>query len=134
MGFIGSGPTVNPNLGTKGPITVKGPTGDGPGPGYVMSTTPPPSLLDQAITTGRNLLNNPVTRAVGLGAITMINPALGGKIRRGMMVKGFFDSLGPMTDATMDQEIENIIGRDVTGQTTALYKDGGLVTLFVEKR
>jgi hypothetical protein len=134
MGFIGSGPTVNPNLGTKGPITVKGPTGDGPGPGYVMSTTPPPSLLDKAITTGRNLLNNPVTRAVGLGAITMINPALGGKIRRGMMVKGFFDSLGPMTDATMDQEIENIIGRDVTGQTTALYKDGGLVTLFVEKR
>jgi len=40
-----------------------------------------------------------------------------------------------MTDATIEDELEAITtGTDVTGQTTALYKDGGLVTLFTEKR
>jgi hypothetical protein len=56
-----------------------------------MSTTPPPSLLDKAITTGRNLLNNPLARTLGLGAITAINPVLGGKLRQGMMIKGMLD-------------------------------------------
>ena len=132
MGFIGSGPTVNPNLGTKGPTLVgPGPTGDGPGPGYVMSTTPPPSLLDKAIATGRNLINNPIVRTLGLGAITAINPALGGKLRRGMMIKGMLDSALAESGSVLE---DMTVGTDVTGQTTALYKDGGLVTLFVEKR
>ena len=50
-----------------------------------MSTTPEPTLIEKAIATGRNIINNPITRNLGLGAITMINPALGGKIRQGMM-------------------------------------------------
>ena len=53
-----------------------------------MSTTPEPNLLERAIATGRNIeTSNPITRGLGLGAITMINPALGGKIRQGMMVQ-----------------------------------------------
>ena len=133
LGFIGSGPTVNPNLGTEGPTLIgSGPTGDGPGPDYVMSTTPEPSLLEKAIATGSNLLNNPITRNLGLGAITMINPVLGGKIRQGMAIKGMLDL------ATSDISLEDLtlggITGDITGQTTALYKDGGLASMFVEKR
>ena len=132
LGFIGSGPTVNPNLGTKGPTLVgPGPTGDGPGPGYVMSTTPTPSLLDRAITTGRNIFNNPIARTLGLGAITAINPALGGKLRRGMMFKGMLDSALAESGSVLE---DMTTGTDVTGQTTALYKDGGLASMFVEKR
>jgi len=133
LGFIGSGPTVSPTLTTKGPTLVgPGPTGDGPGPDYVMSTTPEPTLLEKAITTGSNIINNPITRNLGLGAITMINPVLGGKIRQGMMIKGIYDL------ATSDVSLEDLtlggITGDVTGQTTALYKDGGLASMFVEKR
>ena len=130
MGFIDSGPTVNPNLATKGPTLVgPGPTGDGPGPDYVMSTTPEPNIIEKAITTASNIINNPITRNLGLGALTMINPALGGKIRQGMMIKGMLDLAGDISleDLTLG-------GGDVTGQTTALYKDGGLASMFVEKR
>ena len=130
MGFIDSGPTVNPNLATKGPTLVgPGPTGDGPGPDYVMSTTPEPNIIEKAITTASNIINNPITRNLGLGALTMINPALGGKIRQGMMIKG-------MLDLASDISLEDLTlgGGDVTGQTTALYKDGGLASMFVEKR
>ena len=44
-------------------------------------------------------------------------------------VKGLLDSLGPIADQTVEDVLE-----EETGQTTALYKDGGLVTLFTEKR
>jgi hypothetical protein len=130
MGFIDSGPTVNPNLAKKGPTLVgPGPTGDGPGPDYVMSTTPPPTVLDNIIDTGTNIINNPITRTLGLGIITAINPVLGGKIKQGMMVKGMLDLAGDISleDLTLG-------GGDITGQTTALYKDGGLASMFVEKR
>ena len=129
MGFIGSTTTFtpDPSRGSTGTTIVRGPTGDGPGPDYVMSTTPPPTLLEKAITTGSNLLNNPITRNLGLGAITMINPVLGGKIRQGMMIKGMLDLAGGSI-------FDDTINKDVTGQTTALYKDGGLVTLFTEKK
>ena len=130
LGFIDSGPTVSPTLTKKGPTLVgPGPTGDGPGPDYVMSTTPEPTLIEKAIATGRNIINNPITRNLGLGAITMINPILGGKIRRGMAIKG-------MLDLASDISLEDLTlgGGDVTGQTTALYKDGGLASMFVEKR
>ena len=96
-----------------------------------MSTTPPPTLLEKAIATGRNIINNPITRTVGLGAITMINPALGGKLRRGMMVKGMLDAALAESGSILE---DMTTGTDVTGQTTALYRDGGLATMFVEKR
>ena len=128
LGFIDSGPTVSPTLTTKGPTLVgPGPTGDGPGPDYVMSTTPPPTLIEKAIATGKNIINNPFTRTVGLGAITAINPVLGGKIRQGMMIKGMLDLAG---GSVLDETVDT----DVTGQTTALYRDGGLASMFVEKR
>jgi hypothetical protein len=46
-----------------------------------------------------------------------------------MMVKG-------MLDLASDISLEDLTlgGGDVTGQTTALYKDGGLASMFVEKR
>jgi hypothetical protein len=56
-----------------------------------MSTTPEPTIIEKAITTASNIINNPITRNLGLGAITMINPILGGKIRRGMAIKGMLD-------------------------------------------
>ena len=132
MGFVSETKTFTPDP-SRGPtgttIIGPGPTGDGPGPDYVMSTTPEPSLLEKAIATGRNIINNPITRNLGLGAITMINPTLGGKIRQGMMIKGMLDLAG-------DVSLEDLTlgGGDVTGQTTALYKDGGLASMFVEKR
>jgi hypothetical protein len=59
----------------------------------------------------------------------MINPILGGKIRRGMAIKGMLDLASDVSwvDLTLG-------GGDVTGQTTALYKDGGLASMFVEKK
>jgi len=128
LGFIGSVPTVSPTLTKKGPTLVgPGPTGDGPGPDYVMSTTPEPTLIEKAISTGKDIINNPITRTLGLGAITAINPALGGKIRQAMMFKGMLDLAG---GSVLDETVDT----DVTGQTTALYRDGGLASMFVEKR
>ena len=134
LGFIGSTTTFtpDPSRGPTGTTIVRGPTGDGPGPDYVMSTTPEPTIIEKAITTASNIINNPITRNLGLGALTMINPALGGKIRQGMMVKGMLDL------ATSDVSLEDLtmggITGDTTGLSTALYKDGGLASMFVEKR
>ena len=138
LGFIESTTTFTPDPGrgsTGTTIVGPGPTGDGPGPGYVMSTTPPPSLLDKAITTGTNIINNPITKSLGLGVITAINPALGGKLRRGMMVKGMLEATLADIESAPGEVLEDMtIGTDVTGNTTALYKDGGLASMFVEKR
>ena len=132
MGFIDSGPTVSPTLTKKGPTLVgPGPTGDGPGPDYVMSTTPEPTLIEKAIATGRDIINNPITRTLGLGAITMINPILGGKIRRGMAIKGMLDLAG---DVSLEDLTLGGMTGDTTGLSTALYKDGGLASMFVEKK
>jgi len=134
LGFIGSTTTFtpDPSRGPTGTTIVRGPIGDGPGPDYVMSTTPEPTIIEKAITTASNIINNPITRNLGLGALTMINPALGGKIRQGMMVKGMLDL------ATSDVSLEDLtmggITGDTTGLSTALYKDGGLASMFVEKR
>ena len=131
MGFVSETKTFtpDPSRGSTGTTIVRGPTGDGPGPDYVMSTTPEPTIIEKAITTASNIINNPITRNLGLGAITMINPVLGGKIRQGMAIKG-------MLDLASDISLEDLTlgGGDVTGQTTALYKDGGLASMFVEKR
>ncbi len=132
LGFIDSGPQISSTLTTQGPTLVgPGPTGDDPGPDYVMSTTPAPNLLQRAITTGSNIINNPITRNLGLGVITAINPALGGKLRRGMMIKGMLDAALAESGGVLE---DMTTGTDVTGQTTALYRDGGLASMFVEKK
>jgi hypothetical protein len=140
MGFIGSGPTVNPNLGKKGPTLVgPGPRGDGlQFAGYTPSTFDPSrkNIFQQGFDLVKRAVTNPFTRNIGLAALGPLGYGkLANQIRTGLMAKGLLDSLGPMTDATIEDELEAITtGTDVTGQTTALYKDGGLVTLFTEKR
>ena len=140
LGFIGSGPTVNPNLSKKGPTLVgPGPRGDGPQfAGYTPSTFDPSrkNIFQQGFDLVKRAVTNPFTRNIGLAALGPLGYGkLANQIRTGLMAKGLLDSLGPMTDATIEDELEAITtGTDVTGQTTALYKDGGLVTLFTEKR
>jgi hypothetical protein len=141
LGFIESTTTFTPDP-ARGPtgttIVGPGPKGDGPGAGYVMSTTPPtakPSFLDNIINTGTNIINNPIARTLGLVALTTINPTLAGKVRRGMMAKGMLEAALADIESAPGEVIESMsTGTDVTGNTTALYKDGGLVTLFTEKR
>ena len=76
---------------------------------------------------GAGILGGPIGAKFGLTRqIDMFNKA--------RAIKGLIDNLGPMSDVVMEEDLEGIVGTDVTGQTTALYKDGGLVTLFREKR
>ena len=61
----------------------------------------------------------------------MINPILGGKIRRGMAIKGMLDLA---SDVSLEDLTMGGITGDTSGLSTALYKDGGLASMFVEKR
>ena len=71
---------------------------------------------------GFGLLGGPIGAKFGLSRqIDLFNKA--------RAVKSLFDQFGPMADQTIEDVLE-----EETGQTTALYKDGGLVTLFREKR
>ena len=47
------------------------------------------------------------------------------------MVKGMLDAALAESGSVLE---DMTTGTDVTGQTTALYRDGGLATMFVEKR
>jgi hypothetical protein len=138
MGFIGSGPTVNPNLTKKGPNIISAPDSDPRFAGYTPSTFDPggQNIFQKGFNLVKKAVTNPFTRNIGLAALGPLGYGkLANQIRTGLMAKGLLDSLGPMTDATIEDELEAITtGTDVTGQTTALYKDGGLVTLFTEKR
>ena len=138
LGFIGSGPTVNPNLGKKGPNIISAPDNDPRFKGYTPSTFNPggKNIFQKGFDLVKRAVTNPFTRNLGLAALGPLGYGkIANQIRTGLMAKGLLDSLGPMTDATIEDELEAITtGTDVTGQTTALYKDGGLVTLFTEKR
>lgn len=136
LGFIGDGPTVSPTLTTKGPTLVgPGPTVDPRFGGYTPSTDPRPNIFQQGFNLVKRVVTNPFVKNLGFGI-------LGGPIatkfgfakqmdlfNKAKAVKGLYDSLGPIADQTIEDVLE-----DETGQTTALYKDGGLVTLFTEKR
>ena len=138
LGFIDSGPTVNPNLTKKGPNIISAPDSDPRFDRYNPSTFDPGNrnIFQQGFDLVKRAVTNPFTRNLGLAALGPLGYGkLANQIRTGLMAKGLLDSLGPMTDATIEDELEAITtGTDVTGQTTALYKDGGLVTLFTEKR
>ena len=138
MGFIDSGPTVNPNLTKKGPNIISAPNIDPRFDRYTPSTFDPGNrnIFQQGFDLVKRAVTNPFTRNLGLAALGPLGYGkLANQIRTGLMAKGLLDSLGPMTDATIEDELEAITtGTDVTGQTTALYKDGGLTSMFVEKR
>ncbi len=137
LGFIGSGPTVNPNLTKKGPNIISAPNPDPRFDRYNPSTFDPGNrnVFQQGFNLVKRVVTNPFVRNLGFGILggpiaTKFGFAkqmdLFNKVRA---VKGLYDSLGPIADQTMEDVLE-----EETGQTTALYKDGGLVTLFTEKR
>ena len=138
LGFIGGGPTVSPTLTTKGPTLVgPGPTVDPRFGGYTPSTFDPGrrNIFQKGFDLVKRTVTNPFVRNLGFG---ILGGPIGAKFglsrqidmfNKARAVKGLYDSLGPIADQTMEDVLE-----DETGQTTALYKDGGLVTLFTEKR
>ena len=83
----------------------------------------------------KRTVTNPFLQNVGLG---ILGGPIGAKFgltrqidmfNKARAIKGLLDQFGPIADQTMEDVLE-----EETGQTTALYKDGGLVTLFTEKR
>ena len=139
MGFVDSGPTVSPTLGKKGPTLVgPGPRGDGPQfAGYTPSTFDPGgrNIFQKGFNLIKRTVTNPFLQNVGLGILGGPFGAKFGLTRQVEMfnkaraIKGLLDQFGPMADQTMEDVLE-----EETGQTTALYKDGGLASMFVEKR
>ena len=142
MGFIGSGPTVNPNLSKKGPNIISAPTPDPRFAGYTPSTFDPggKNIFQKGVDLVKKTVANPFVKNLGLGLLTgPLASKFGyakqlGIIGKAIQTKNLIESIGPLSEVLAEEELENIIGKDVTGQTTALYKDGGLVTLFTEKR
>ena len=137
MGFIGSGPTVNPNLAKKGPTIISAPTPDPRFAGYIpsFSGSGGRNIFQKGVDLVKRTVTNPFLQNVGLGILTGPLGAKFGLSRQIEMfnkaraIKGLLDNLGPITDRTIAEVLE-----EETEQTTALYKDGGLVTLFTEKR
>ena len=142
MGFIGSGPTVNPNLSKKGPNIISAPTPDPRFAGYTPSTFDPggKNIFQKGVDLVKKTVANPFVKNLGLGLLTgPLASKFGyakqlGIIGKAIQTKNLIESIGPLSEVLAEEELESIVGTDVTGQTTALYKDGGLVTLFKEKR
>ena len=142
MGFIGSGPTVNPNLSKKGPNIISAPTSDPRFAGYTPSTFDPggKNIFQKGVDLVKKTVANPFVKNLGLGLLTgPLASKFGyakqlGIIGKAIQTKNLIESIGPLSEVLAEEELESIVGTDVTGQTTALYKDGGLVTLFKEKR
>ena len=137
MGFIGSGPTVNPNLAKKGPTIISAPTPDPRFAGYIpsFSGSGGRNIFQKGVDLVKRTVTNPFLQNVGLGILTGPLGAKFGLSRQIEMfnkaraIKGLLDNLGPIAEQTMEDVLE-----EETGQTTALYKDGGLASMFVEKR
>ena len=140
LGFIGSGPTINTNLGKKGPNIISAPDSDPRFAGYTPSTFDPggKNIFQKGFDLVKKTVTNPFLQNLGLG---ILGGPLGTKfgvsrqidmLNKARAVKNVYDRF--MSDVALDEELEDVVGTDVTGQTTALYKDGGLVTLFKEKR
>ena len=133
LGFIGSGPTVNPNLTKKGPNIISAPNPDPRFAGYTPSTFDPggQNIFQKGFNLVKKTVTNPFIQTFG---INMLAGPLGltkqlDMINKARAIKNLYENLGPIADQSMQDVLE-----EETGQTTALYKDGGLVTLFTEKR
>ena len=142
MGFIGGGPQVNPNLGRRGPTIISAPTPDPRFAGYRPSGFDPGgrNIFQKGFDLVKRTVTSPFAKNLGFG---LLGGPIGAKFgltrqidmfNKARAIKGLIDQFGPMGDVAMEEDLEGIVGTDVTGQTTALYKDGGLVTLFREKR
>ena len=138
MGFIGSGPTASPILPQRGPEIRSFPTPDPRFAGYRPSGFDPGerNIFQRPLDLVKRIVTNPFVQSFGLG---ILGGPIGAKFgltrqidmfNKARAVKGLYDQFGRVSDET----IEDVLEEDVTGQTTALYKDGGLVTLFTEKR
>ena len=136
LGFIGSGPTISPTF-KKGPTIISAPTPNPSFAGYRPSGFDPGegNIFQKGLDIVKRTVRNPFIRNVGFGI-------LGGPIatkfgltrqvnlfNKARAMKDVIDAIGPVTDQTMQDILEAQIG-----QTTALYKDGGIATMFVEKR
>jgi len=136
LGFIG-GPTISPNLGKKGPDIKSYPTPDPRFSGYTPTVFDPGSqnIFQKGFDLVKRTVTNPFLQNVGLG---ILGGPIGAKFgltrqvdmfNKARAIKGLFDRFDLIKDESMEDVLE-----EETGQTTALYKDGGLVTLFTEKR
>ena len=137
LGFIDSGPTVSPTLTKKGPDIRSFPTPDPRFAGYTPSTFDPggQNIFQKGFNLIKKTVTNPFLQNVGLG---ILGGPIGAKFgltrqvdmfNKARAIKGLLDKFGPMADQTIEDVLE-----EETGQTTALYRDGGLATMFVEKR
>ena len=135
--FVATAPQVNPNLAKKGPNIISAPNIDPRFSGYVPSTFDPggQNIFQKGFNLIKKTVTNPFVKNVGFG---LLGGPIGAKLglsrqidlfNKARAVKSLFDQFGPMADQTIEDVLE-----EETGQTTALYKDGGLVTLFREKR
>ena len=136
MGFIGSAPTISPTF-KKGPTIISFPDNDPRFAGYTPSTFDPGrrNIFQKGVDIVKKTITNPFLQNVGLG---ILGGPIGAKFgltrqidifNKARAVKGLLDSLGPIADQTVEDVLE-----EETGQTTALYRDGGLASMFVERR
>ena len=136
MGFIGSAPTISPTF-KKGPTIISFPDNDPRFAGYTPSTFDPGrrNIFQKGFDLVKRTVTSPFAKNLGFG---LLGGPIGAKFgltrqidmfNKARAVKGLIDQFGPVADQT----IEDVLVEE-TGQTTALYKDGGLVTLFREKR
>ena len=141
LGFIDSGPTISSTF-KKGPTIISAPDRDPRFSGYTPSTFDPggQNIFQKGINLVKRTVTNPFVQKLGFG---ILGGPIGAKfgfgkpmsiINRALAVKGLYDRIGPMVDQTIEEGLEEDMAGDVTGQTTALYRDGGLASMFVEKR
>jgi hypothetical protein len=127
-------PTLNPRS--------RNVIGDSRFSGYTPSTFDPGgrNIFEKGFDLVKKTVTNPFVKNLGVGLLTGPLATKFGYakqldfINKAIQAKNLIESIGPLSEVLAEEELENIIGKDVTGQTTALYKDGGLVTLFTEKR
>ena len=135
LGFIND-LVVSPTF-KKGPTIISAPDNDPRFAGYTPSTFNPGgrNIFQKGFDLVKRTVTNPFVKNLGFG---ILGGPIGAKFgltrqidmfNKARAIKGLIDQFGPMADQTIEDVLE-----EETGQTTALYKDGGLVTLFKEKR
>jgi hypothetical protein len=136
LGFIDD-LVVSSELEKKGPDIRSFPARDPRFAGYTPSGFDPGrrNIFQKGLDLVKRTATNPFVQSFGLGILGGPMGAKFGLTReidmfnKARAVKGLYDRIGPMADQTIEDVLE-----EETEQTTALYRDGGLATMFVEKR